>query len=99
MARFIRIAERRACVAGRVRRVHYRSASARTLDALKSFLPVPAEGLTREFGAGASAEEVCARTIRAMMDVGARHFYISNLPIGIAQVVLASILERVGVTT
>jgi hypothetical protein len=34
-----------------------------------------------------------------MMDVGARHFYISNLPIGKAQTVLASILERVGVTT
>ena len=43
---------------------------------------MPIEGLTREFGAGASAEDVCARTIRAMMDVGARHFYISNLPPG-----------------
>jgi hypothetical protein len=60
---------------------------------------VPAEGLTREFGAGASADEVCARTIRAMMDVGARHFYVSNLPIGRAQGVLASVLGRVGVTT
>ena len=60
---------------------YYRSANARTLNALKSFLPVPIEGLTREFGEGASAEDVCARTIRALMDVGARHFYISNLPI------------------
>ena len=46
---------------------------------------MPVEGLTREFGAGATPEDVCARTIRALMDVGARHFYISNLPIGRAQ--------------
>ena len=58
---------------------------------------MPAEGLTREFAAGATAEEICARTIRALLDVGARHFYISNLPIGRAQQVLASVLEKVGV--
>ena len=99
VARFVRIGERRRLELPGVYGVfYYRSANARTLDALKSFLPVPAEGLTREFGAGASAEDVCARTIRAMMDVGARHFYISNLPPGRAQIVLASILERVGVT-
>jgi len=74
----------------------YRSANVRTLGALNSFLPVPFEGLTRDFGSGASAEEVCARTIRAAMDVGAKHFYISNLPIGRAQAVLAEVLERVG---
>ena len=31
---------------------YYRSANPRTLDALKSFLPVPVEGLTREFDGG-----------------------------------------------
>jgi 5,10-methylenetetrahydrofolate reductase len=76
----------------------YRSANPRTLAALQGFLPVPAEGLVREFGAGATAEEVCARTIRTLLDVGAKHFYISNLPVGHAQHVLASVLERVGVT-
>jgi hypothetical protein len=55
----------------------------------------PAEGLAREFAAGATAEEICARTIRALLDVGARHFYISNLPIGRAQQVLANVLEKV----
>ena len=30
----------------------YRSANPRTLEALKGFLPVPAEGLTREFASG-----------------------------------------------
>jgi len=76
----------------------YRSANPRTLAALGGFMPVPTEGLAREFAAGATAEEICARTIRALLDVGARHFYISNLPIGRAQQVLANVLERVGVT-
>ena len=76
----------------------YRSANARTLEALRSFLPVPIEALTREFAAGATPEDVCARTIRSLMDAGARHFYISNLPIARAQQALATILEKVGVT-
>jgi len=75
----------------------YRSANAKTLNTLKDFIPVPIEGLTREFGAGATAEDVCAKTIRTLMDVGAKHFYISNLPIARAQPVLTSILEKVGV--
>lgn len=75
---------------------YYRSASPKTLQVLKSFLPVPAEGLTREFAAGASAEEICARTLRCLTDLGARHFYISNLPIGRAAAVMGSILERAG---
>lgn len=74
----------------------YRSANARTLDVLRSFIPVPTEGLTREFDAGATAEEVCARTIRALLDVGVRHVYISNLPIGRAPAALTAILEQVG---
>jgi len=77
----------------------YRSANPRTLHALEEFLPVPVEELTREFAAGASAEDVCARTIRTLTDIGARHFYISNLPVRRAQTVLSSILEKVGVTT
>ena len=65
---------------------------------MKGFLPVPAEGLTREFAAGATPEDVCARTIRTLIDVGARHFYISNLPLGRAQATLADVLSKVGVT-
>jgi 5,10-methylenetetrahydrofolate reductase len=76
---------------------YYRSANPATLAALKSFLPVPVDGLSREFGAGATAEDVCANTIRTLSSVGARHFYISNLPIGRAQTVLTSVLEKVGV--
>lgn len=73
---------------------YYRSANPKTLQALKGFLPVPAEALTREFGAGATAEDICARTLRGLMDAGARHFYVSNLPVTRAQSVLASILDK-----
>jgi 5,10-methylenetetrahydrofolate reductase len=73
----------------------YRSANPRTLATLKQFLPVPVEGLTRDFAAGATPEDVCATTIRTLADAGAKHFYISNLPIGRAQQVLGSILSRV----
>ena len=73
---------------------YYRSANPRTLAALKQFLPVPVEGLTREFGGGATAVDVCARTLRAMMDVGARHFYISNLPLHGATSTLTAILDQ-----
>jgi hypothetical protein len=75
----------------------YRSANPKTLAALGGFLPVPAEALTRDFAAGATAEDICARTIRTLLDAGVRHVYVSNLPIGRAQTVLSSILERAGV--
>lgn len=73
---------------------YYRSANPKTLKVLSEFLPVPVEGLTRDFAGGATPEEVCARTIVALRRAGARHFYISNLPLGRAQSTLAAILER-----
>jgi 5,10-methylenetetrahydrofolate reductase len=75
---------------------YYRSANPRTLEALESFLPVPAGQLTAEFAAGATADEICARTIRALREAGARHFYISNLPLQRAARTLSSILSRAG---
>jgi hypothetical protein len=74
----------------------YRSANPKTLAALREFLPVPVEGLTRDFASGANAEDICARTIRALRDVGVRHFYVSNLPIGRASAVLIAVLEKAG---
>jgi 5,10-methylenetetrahydrofolate reductase len=73
----------------------YRSANRATLTALNGFLPVPIEELTAEFASGASAEEVCARTIRALKAAGAQHFYISNLPVRKAQQVLGDIISRI----
>lgn len=73
---------------------YYRSANPRTLATLSRFLDVPAEALTREFEAGATADEVCASTIRALRDLGASHFYLSNLPIGRAAQALSAVMER-----
>ena len=75
---------------------YYRSANRRTLDALSSFLPVPVDALTREFQEGASAEEICARTLRTLGAAGVRHFYISNLPIARAATTLERVLALAG---
>jgi 5,10-methylenetetrahydrofolate reductase len=96
VARFLDAAGRRGLtVPGIFGVFYYRSANRRTLDALNDFLPVPIEGLTKEFAAGAGAEDICATTIRTLMSLGAKHFYVSNLPPGRAQAVLTSILDRV----
>lgn len=78
---------------------YYRSANPRTLEALKGYLPVPAEELMKEFGEGAAAVDICARTLSALAGAGARHFYISNLPAGRALSTLSAILERAQLPT
>jgi hypothetical protein len=78
---------------------YYRSANPKTLAGLRRFLPVPAEALAAEFAGGAGPEEICARTLRALVEAGARHFYISNLPPTRARAALDTILERAGVPT
>ncbi|MGH7510614.1 MAG: hypothetical protein ACREMZ_14240 [Gemmatimonadales bacterium] len=57
----------------------YRSANPATLKRLADFFPVPAAELTREFDAGMTPEEICARTVRALREVGADKVYLSNL--------------------
>ena len=74
---------------------YYRSANPKTLAALASFLPVPAAELTAEFEAGATADEVCARTLRELRSVGVRHFYVSNLPLQSAALTLRRVLDLV----
>ncbi len=73
----------------------YRSANPKTLDVLSRFFPVPTEELTREFEGGASAEEICARTIRELRAVGADKIYVSNLGNRSAGRRLKRILEQV----
>ncbi|HTV02306.1 MAG TPA: hypothetical protein VMF13_17285, partial [Luteitalea sp.] len=75
---------------------YYRSARRRTLDMLAGFMPVPVEELVDEFGAGASPETVCARTVRTLRAAGVRHFYISNLPLTDTDAVLHRILDEAG---
>jgi hypothetical protein len=76
---------------------YYRSANPNTLETLSRYLPVPAIALKAAFAAGASPVDICANTIRTMLDAGARHFYISNLPLVGTSATLNAILERAGV--
>jgi 5,10-methylenetetrahydrofolate reductase len=77
---------------------YYRSANVKTLEMLSQFLPVPVEALKAEFGAGATPIDVCARTIRSLLDLGAKHFYVSNLPTKKTAATLTAILDKAGVT-
>jgi 5,10-methylenetetrahydrofolate reductase len=95
--RFLEEAERRSLeLPGMFGVFYYRSANPKTLAALGGFLPVPAAELTREFAAGDTADEICARSIRALTDAGVRHFYVSNLPIAGAAATLQRIIARAG---
>ena len=73
----------------------YRSANPQTLKTLARFFPVPVEELTREFASGASAEDICARSIRELRAIGAEKVYVSNLGNRGAGRRLAKVLERV----
>jgi 5,10-methylenetetrahydrofolate reductase len=74
---------------------YYRSANPRTLETLRDFLPVPIDELRAEFAAGATPDEVCARSIRELTAAGVRHFYVSNLPVNRAARTLEGILQLV----
>jgi 5,10-methylenetetrahydrofolate reductase len=78
---------------------YYRSANPATLATLGRFLPVPVDELAAEFAAGATPVDVCARTIRSLLELGARNFYISNLPLRRTAQTLTAILERAGLRT
>lgn len=58
---------------------HYRSATPSTLERLARFLPVPTEGVRRDFAAGKSPEEITAETIRALRGIGVQRVYVANL--------------------
>jgi 5,10-methylenetetrahydrofolate reductase len=95
VARFLDEADRRGLtMPGMFGVFYYRSANRRTLEALSGFLPVPVDALAGEFAAGATPEEICARSLSALARAGARHFYISNLPLGRAAVTLQRIIAR-----
>jgi len=76
---------------------YYRSANVKTLEMLSQFLPVPVEALKQELAQGATPIDVCARTIRFLIDMGARHFYVSNLPAKTTAATLNTILDKAGV--
>jgi hypothetical protein len=58
---------------------YYHSATPATLERLGRFFPVPAEGITADFASGLKPEQVAARTVRALRDIGVDKVYVSNL--------------------
>src|SRR5262245_51246116 len=51
---------------------YYRSPNPKTFAMLSRYLPVPAEELKRDFAAGVHPEEICARSIYALLQRGAK---------------------------
>jgi len=74
---------------------YYRSGNPKTLERLSPFFPVPSAELNKEFSQGASPEEICARSIRALLKMGVRNLYLSNLPMEGAAAVVDRILEKI----
>lgn len=58
---------------------YYRNGRRASLERLSAHFDVPIEAVAREFEAGATPEEVCARTIIALREAGARNVYVCNL--------------------
>jgi len=75
---------------------YYRSARQESLERLGKFFPVPAVEVTRDFEAGLSPEDICARTIKTLRNAGADKIYVSNLGQKNVEVRLERILQRVG---
>jgi len=73
---------------------YYRSPSPKTLGLLSKFFPVPVEDLKRDFAANVSPEEICARSIHALLQRGVKNVYISNLPIPTAIETLGRVESR-----
>jgi 5,10-methylenetetrahydrofolate reductase len=73
----------------------YRSANPATLKRLSEFFPVPAAELTREFDAGMTPEEICAKTVRTLREVGADKVYLSNLGFQQVEARYRRILEHI----
>ena len=89
-------ARRGHCAPGVYGVFYYRSANPKTLARLATFFPVPVEGVTADFASGLGPAEVCAKTIRALRDLGADKVYVSNLHPDRAHRQLAEIRRLVG---
>ncbi len=96
---FLREAERQQVQApGGFGVFYYRSAKPATLKTLSQFLPVPVDGLLAEFAEGLTPVDICARSIRTLVSLGVKHFYVSNLPLVRTASVLSAILAKAGLT-
>ncbi len=62
---------------------------------LAQFFPVPMDELREDFAANIPPEEICARSIHALVQRGIKNLYVSNLPSGAAVTTLGDIESRV----
>jgi 5,10-methylenetetrahydrofolate reductase len=74
---------------------YYRTANPKTFAMLSKFLPVPAQELKRDFEAKIHPDEICARSIHALLQRGAKNVYISNLPMATATQTFSRVEARV----
>jgi 5,10-methylenetetrahydrofolate reductase len=74
---------------------YYRTANPKTFNMLAKYLPVPAEELTRDFASNVHPEEICARSVHALLHRGVRNVYVSNLPMPNAAQTFTRIESRV----
>ena len=74
---------------------YYRSANPKTFAMLSKFIPLPIDELTRDFAAGIRPEEICARSVYALLQRGVKNVYVSNLPMPTAVETFNRIESRV----
>jgi 5,10-methylenetetrahydrofolate reductase len=74
---------------------YYRTANIKTFQLLSNFLPVPMVELQRDFAANVHPEEICARSVHALLQRGVKNVYISNLPMATAAQTFGRIESRV----
>src|SRR6185295_2448179 len=74
---------------------YYRTANPKTFAMLSRFLPIPVEELTRDFDANIHPEEICARSVHALLQRGVNNIYVSNLPMPTATQTFSRIESRV----
>ena len=72
----------------------YRTPNRKTLERLGQYFPVPVEQILSDFDSGLTAEQICALSIRAALDAGARGVYVSNLGLSGAKRRLARVLAH-----
>jgi 5,10-methylenetetrahydrofolate reductase len=73
---------------------YYRSANPKTFAMLSQFIPIPMEELTRDFSAKVAPEEICARSVHALLQRGVKNIYVSNLPMPTATQTFSRIESR-----
>src|SRR5215471_10272191 len=74
---------------------YYRTANPKTFALLSKFLPVPEQELKRDFAANVHPDEICALSIHALLQRGAKNVYISNLPMATATQTFSRVESRV----